>query len=74
MGNYSQVIPPNRNRKPHKGEDVVKMAMVLAKEGGVAGKVGNQTTLLTNKVESKTLKGHLLGSKYENWGETTFCK
>lgn len=32
MGNGSQVILPNPNRKAHKGEDGVEMAMALPEE------------------------------------------
>lgn len=41
MGNGSQVIFPNPNRKPHKGEDRVEMAVVLAEEGDVVGELDN---------------------------------
>lgn len=41
MGNGSQVTFPNPKRKPPRDEDGVKMAMVLADEGEVAGKLSN---------------------------------
>lgn len=41
MENGSQVILPNSGRKPHKDEDGVETATVLAKEGNATGKLGN---------------------------------
>lgn len=53
MENGSQVILPNSRRKPHKGEDGMETARVLAGEGDAAGELGH---MFSNKVEGRTLK------------------